>query len=65
MDTGKSDILKAKEASEVLGISTGTLYKLVRAKEIPHRKLKKQIRFSRQALEEFIKTGEPGTPERE
>jgi len=57
MDTGKKDILNIREASEVLEISTGTLYKMVRAGEIPHTKLRKQIRFSRQALEEFIRTG--------
>jgi len=54
----KSDILNIDQASEILQISKYTLYKLVKRKEIPFSKIGKQIRFSRQSLEEFIRKGE-------
>ena len=62
---GKEDILDIEQASDLLRLSKTTVYKMVKEGKLPHRKLGKQIRFSREVLQNFIKTGEPGTPERE
>jgi len=55
MNTGQSDILNIKQACELLQMSKTKVYALVKAGEIPHKKIGKQIRFSRQLLEEFIR----------
>ena len=58
MTTEKSDILDIAEASQLLRVSKTTAYKMVNAGQIPHRRIGRQIRFSRQALEEFIREGQ-------
>lgn len=49
------------EVSVMLGISTGTVYKMVREKEIPHFRVRSKILFNRDIItaltkEEFTKS---------
>lgn len=46
--------ISVKQASELLQISTDTLYKLVKANEIEHLKIGKLIRFDKHKLIESI-----------
>lgn len=45
-----SDVLDVKQAAALLRISDDTLYGEVAGNRVPHRRLGKQIRFSRAAL---------------
>lgn len=54
----EKDILNIEQASRILGISTTTLYKMVREKKIPHKRINTQIRFSRIELGKWLKDSE-------
>lgn len=52
------DVMTAKQAAEYLGISKPTMYKLLKKRKIPARRLGKQWRISKAALEKFLEGGE-------
>ncbi len=52
-----SDLLCIAEASKYLNLAIPTLYGLVSNKIIPHMKKGKKLYFSRQELEEWIRSG--------
>jgi len=56
-----SDLLCIAEASKYLNLAIPTLYGLVSNKIIPHMKKGKKLYFSRQELEEWIKSGKRKT----
>ena len=51
------DILDTEQASELLKISTKTLWKLSDKGEIPARRVGREWRFSRQALIDWVAGG--------
>jgi len=51
-------IMNPKQAAEHLQVSLRTLYKLLRTKEIPARKVGGQWRIARSRLDEYIREGE-------
>ena len=50
-------ILDINEAAKFLKISPDTLYGLVKRCQVPHKRLGRQYRFHRDALDEFVKNG--------
>ena len=48
------DVLDVVEVARVLRIGRNTIYELVGRNEIPHRRLGKQIRFSRAAVMRWL-----------
>jgi len=44
------ETLEAREAAEILGLSTWTVYNLVRQHEIPHIKVGRRVLFRRASL---------------
>ena len=54
------DILTPKQAAEYLGVSKPTIYKLLRQRKIPARRLGKQWRISKAILDKFLAGGEEG-----
>lgn len=44
------DVMSARDAAALLGLSINTVYELVGRQEIPHRRIGRTIRFSRPAL---------------
>lgn len=60
MDTPNNEtpdhLLRPNEAAKMLGISRGTLYNWAYQRRIPIVKLGRTLRFSRRALERFIRT---------
>lgn len=52
------DIMTPKEAALYLGISKPTMYKLLRKRKIPARRLGKQWRISKAVLDAFLAGGE-------
>ena len=47
-------LLSVKEASELLGVGTGLVYEMVRRDELPHVRLGRLVKISRQGLEAWI-----------
>lgn len=47
--------LDVKEVSELLGVSTTTIYAMVRQGEIPHFKVRAKILFNRQVVEAWTR----------
>lgn len=47
--------IEVKELSDLLGVSTSTIYTMVRMNEIPHLKVRGRILFNRQVIEEWSK----------
>jgi excisionase family DNA binding protein len=47
--------LTYKEAEQVVGLSTTTLWKLISAGEIEHRKVGRAVRINRGSLEAYMK----------
>lgn len=47
--------LDVKEVSNLLGISTTTVYTMVRQEEIPHLKIRGRILFNREIIEAWTK----------
>jgi len=54
------DILTPKQAAEYLGVSKPTIYKLLRQRKIPARRLGKQWRIRKAVLDKFLVGGEEG-----
>lgn len=55
---GEDEVMNSKEAAEFLKISRGTLMKYVQEGLIPAQKLGWQWRFSKEALLEWLKSGQ-------
>jgi excisionase family DNA binding protein len=53
-----SDILNLEQAIEFLGVSEKTLIKLLREEHIPARKIGREWRFSREALINWLSSGD-------
>ena len=53
-----SNILNVEQAVEFLGVSEKTLIKLLREEHIPARKIGREWRFSKEALLDWISTGD-------
>jgi len=53
----ENQILTASEAAKFLKVSMRTLYRRVHSGNIPHKRLGRHLRFSSQALMEWIKEG--------
>ena len=51
---GAEDVLDVEGATRLLKIGRNTVYELVARNEIPHRRLGKQIRFSRAAIMRWL-----------
>lgn len=52
------DILTPKQAAKYLKISKPTMYKLLKKRKIPARRLGKQWRISKAVLDKFLEGGE-------
>ena len=52
--------LTYKEAEQVVGLSRTTLWKLISAGEIEHRKVGRAVRINRQSLEAYMKQDSQG-----
>jgi len=52
------DIMTVKDAAEYLGMSLNTMYKLLRQRKIPARRIGYQWRISKAALDKFLEGGE-------
>ena len=48
------DVLDVEEVARLMRVGRNTIYELVARNEIPHRRLRKQIRFSRAALMRWL-----------
>lgn len=48
--------LTVKEVAELLGVSITTIYTMVRANEIPHKKVRGRIVFHRETIESWLAT---------
>ena len=59
METRQKEVLTAEEAAEFLGFNPVTIRLKARLGEIPGRKMGKEWRFSRTALLEWLREGEP------
>ncbi|UED79617.1 helix-turn-helix domain-containing protein [Lysinibacillus sp. CD3-6] len=46
--------LSVKETSTLLGVSIGTIYSMVRAREIPHIKIRGRVLFHQLTIEEWL-----------
>lgn len=47
--------LTTKEISEMLSLSKGTIYRMVRDKKIPHYKINNELRFKLDEITKWIK----------
>lgn len=61
----QKDVLNADEAAELLGVSAWTIRDQARIGRLPGRKVGKEWRFSRQALLDWLRGGEPAAVLRE
>jgi len=52
------DVLDAIQAAELLKVSRGTVLKLAQGGKIPAQKVGRQWRFSKEALIEWLKSGQ-------
>lgn len=50
----QSDVLDVPGVARLLGVGRNTVYALVAKNQIPHRRLGKQIRFSRAAVMQWL-----------
>jgi excisionase family DNA binding protein len=55
LDTPEGRMLRLKEAAAVLGVSYGTLHKLVVTGEIEHTKVASRVLISRESLDAFVR----------
>lgn len=53
------DVLDVPQVASLLGLGRNTVYDLVGRNAIPHRRLGKQIRFSREALLRWLDSSPP------
>ncbi|OAB32993.1 helix-turn-helix domain-containing protein [Paenibacillus glacialis] len=44
------------ELSELLGISTDTVYTMVRERQIPHLRIRRRVIFYKETIEEWLRT---------
>jgi len=51
---GESEVLDVREAAQLLKIGRNALYEAVGRGEVPHRRIGRTIRFSRDALLEWL-----------
>ena len=49
------DVLNVKQASEILGISTKTMYKLIKSGDLSHIKVGREFRIPKVVLMKYIK----------
>lgn len=56
----KKDILKVKEAGELLGLSPQAIYHEVYLGRIPHYKINTRVRFSRKKLLRWLEVNKRG-----
>lgn len=49
--------IDVKTASELMGVSTGTIYTMVRLGEIPHVRVRGRVLFARDAIETWLRRG--------
>ena len=63
---GSSDLMTTKELSEYLQLDRMTIYKLLKAGDIPANRVGHQWRFFRSDIDDWIRSKQvrPGTPER-
>lgn len=54
-----NDIIKIDEAEKITGYKVGYIYELVRKNSIPYHRKGRALRFSRQELDAWIKSGRP------
>ena len=54
------DWLTYKEAEQLVGLSRTTLWKVISAGEIEHRKVGRAVRINRQSLEAYMKQDSQG-----
>lgn len=52
--------LTYKEAEQLVGLSRTTLWKLISAGEVEHRKVGRAVRINRSSLEEYMRRGAEG-----
>ncbi|MDF2789853.1 MAG: hypothetical protein K0S80_2951 [Neobacillus sp.] len=52
------DRMTTVECAEYIGVSRSTIYTMVRNKEIPHWRVRSQIMFSKERIDEWIKNQE-------
>ncbi len=52
--------LTYKEAEQLVGLSRTTLWKLISAGEIEHRKVGRAVRINRESLEAYMRRGAEG-----
>ncbi|WP_366160631.1 helix-turn-helix domain-containing protein [Bacillus infantis] len=50
----RKDTLSVQEAAEYLGVSSDTVYTMVKQKEIPHYRVRKRIFFSKERIDTWI-----------
>ncbi|MGC8230977.1 helix-turn-helix domain-containing protein [Pseudobacillus badius] len=50
--------MTVQEAADYLGVSTDTIYNMIREKEIPHFRVRRRIFFTRSAINEWIREQE-------
>lgn len=48
--------LNVSEVSKIIGVSSTTIYKMVRNNEIPHKKIRGKITFYRETIEKWLAT---------
>jgi excisionase family DNA binding protein len=56
--------LTYKEAEQLVGLSRTTLWKVISAGEIEHRKVGRAVRINRQSLEAYMKQDSQGSTTR-
>ncbi|MCY9215831.1 helix-turn-helix domain-containing protein [Bacillus haynesii] len=49
-----AETLTVEQAAKYLGVTSKTIYRMVRAKEIPHFRVRKRIFFRMEAIEKWI-----------
>lgn len=59
----ESDLLDIRQASKFLGLAVPTLYAKVSERTIPHSKRGKKLFFSREQLNDWVKSGQRKTVE--
>lgn len=49
------ELLTLRQAAEMLKVSVSTVRNMIRRREVPHLRVRRQIRFVRDELEEWVK----------
>jgi excisionase family DNA binding protein len=49
--------LNVREAAEMCGVCTSTIYDMARAEEIPHVRVRNRIIFHREVLDQWLRSG--------